>query len=159
MYQTILEVVGLISGVVGIAGFAVAVRKHWRSKKIVEWFRLPTPPVVPQKFPGRMQHPQPVNHDAANKVFLVGSNAISDRRVRFLAKLNRSGGQSCYIYDLQSGARVLDIDNAGGANAWNDFFENIGHPVPYAAIPYTDDSSWVDYGRQQVAVMRAELEH
>jgi len=105
-----------------------------------------------------MMHPHPVKPGAANKIFLVGTNALSAKTVRYLVKLNRSGGQSCYVYDLQSRARVRDIDGPSGAIAWNDFFERVGHPIPYTPIPYTEDSEWADYGLQQAAVMHAEVE-
>jgi hypothetical protein len=158
MFGTVGEIIGIVSGIGGIAGMTTAVYRIWRRRRILEWFHLTPPPPVPKRVPSRLKHPRPVNHGAANKVFLVGTNALSGTRVRYLVKSFRSGGESCYVYDLQAGTRVRDIDGAGGAIAWNNFFERIGHPIPYTPIAYDRGEDWVNYGLQQAALMHAEVE-
>jgi hypothetical protein len=41
---------------------------------------------------------------------------------------------------------------------WNDFFETVGHRIPYSAIPYANNEEWVNHRLQHVPRISVELE-
>lgn len=150
--------IGEITGVAGVVSMLIGLRRWWVGRLKVPWLDKPLPPEEVRKIPPRRVHPEPINVEAANKVFLVGTDAASNAKVRYLVKELRVQGESCYIYDLVSRKRIRDFTANSGSIRWNNFFETVGHRIPYSAIPYENDEEWVKHGLQHVPRINVELE-
>jgi hypothetical protein len=130
-----------------------------QGKREVLWVNAPQPPEKLPKIKGRLIHPDHIDPNLRNKVFLVRTNAASRDKVRYVVRENRTRNESCFVYDLRTGQLVKEFHHQEGSIAWNNFFEKVGHPIPFdATIRYTDDDGWVQHGLRHLALIKAKLE-
>ena len=122
MWGAISAAIGGIADLLGIASGGRGLIDKWKGRHKVHWLNAPRPPEKLPKIEGRLVHPDHINLNATNKVFLVGTNAASCDKVRYLVRANRQGGESCFVYDLRTVKRIRDLHNEQASVAWNDFF-------------------------------------